>query len=68
MGFWDDLRDKISDKASHIVLDFDNVEFMLPISGKKVRLDGKLSLDNLRIGWGKKKGRARLDELSQRKH
>lgn len=68
MGFWDDLRDKISDKTSHIVLNFDNVEFMLPISGKKVRLDGKLSLDNLRIGWGKKKGRARLNELSQRKH
>lgn len=65
MGLIDDLRDKISDKVSYIALDFDNVEFMLPISGKKVRLNGVLKLDNLRIGWGKKK--SRLRELSPRK-
>ena len=67
MGFTDDLRDKISDKVSHISLDFDNVEFILPISGRKVRLDGVLKLDNLRIGWGRKK-RGRLGELGQGKH
>jgi len=67
MGFTDDLRDKISDKISHISLDFDNLEFILPISGRKVRLDGVLKLDNLKLGWGRKKGRGRLGELSQRK-
>ncbi len=66
MGFWDDLRDKISDKVSHTSLDFDNVEFILPISGRRVRLDGVLKLDNLKIGWGRKK-RGRPGESSQRK-
>jgi len=65
MGLLDDLRNKISDKVSHVSLDFDEVEFILPISGRNVRLDGKLSLDNLRIGWGRKKGRARLGESRQ---
>jgi len=55
MGFLSDLEDKISDKESKVGISLEDVEFTLPISGKKIRLSGNLKLNNLKIGFGRKK-------------
>ena len=59
-GFLSDLRDKISDKEVNFSLSLDDTEIKLPFSEKTIiRLGGNFKLDGLRIGWGKKKKKAR---------
>ena len=54
-GILSDLKDKISDRENSAFLSLDDVEFRLPLSGRRIRLGGSFKMDRLKIGFGEKK-------------
>ena len=59
-GLLSELKEKIEDKEVNFSINLENVEIKFPFSDRTIiRLGGNFKLDGLKIGWGKKKKRAR---------
>jgi len=59
-GLLSELKEKIEDKEVNFSINLEDVEIKFPFSDRTIiRLGGNFKLDGLKIGWEKKKKRAR---------